>query len=84
VVYVIGLVTMLTFSAAYNMWPVSPAKWVPRRFDHCAIYLLNTPFMMQMKNVLVQHRCLVERRLDAGNRAVIHAGRYTAGHHLTD
>jgi hypothetical protein len=26
-VYVIGLVTMLAFSAAYNMWPVSPAKW---------------------------------------------------------
>ena len=27
-VYVIGLVTMLALSAAYNMWPVSPAKWV--------------------------------------------------------
>src|SRR6516225_10198997 len=37
-VYVIGLVTMLAFSAAYNMWPVSPAKWVLRRFDHSAIY----------------------------------------------
>src|SRR5205807_8167831 len=56
VVYVIGLVTMLGFSAAYNMWPVSPAKWVLRRFDHSAIYLLiagtYTPFLMQMKNVL--------------------------------
>src|SRR6266571_909682 len=56
-VYVIGLVTMLTFSAAYNMWPVSPAKWVLRRFDHSAIYLLiagtYTPFLVQMKNVLV-------------------------------
>ncbi|MGA7163930.1 MAG: hemolysin III family protein [Pseudolabrys sp.] len=55
-VYVIGLVTMLAFSAAYNMWPVSPAKWVLRRFDHSAIYLLiagtYTPFLMQMKNVL--------------------------------
>ena len=30
-VYVIGLVTMLAFSAAYNMWPVSPVKWVLRR-----------------------------------------------------
>src|SRR6266481_1076756 len=29
-VYVIGLVTMLALSAAYNMWPVSPAKWVLR------------------------------------------------------
>src|SRR5258708_20711511 len=55
-VYVIGLVTMLAFSAAYNMWPVSPAKWVLRRFDHSAIYLLiagtYTPFLVQMKNVL--------------------------------
>ena len=32
-VYVAGLVTMLVLSAAYNMWPVSPAKWVLRRFD---------------------------------------------------
>src|SRR5262249_47521503 len=39
-VYVIGLITMLAFSAAYNMWPVSPVKWVLLRFDHSAIYLL--------------------------------------------
>src|SRR5919197_1191992 len=39
-VYVIGLITMLAFSAAYNMWPVSPVKWVLRRVDHSAIYLL--------------------------------------------
>jgi hemolysin III len=56
-VYVIGLVTMLALSAAYNMWPVSPAKWVLRRFDHSAIYLLiagtYTPFLMLIKNVLV-------------------------------
>jgi hemolysin III len=55
-VYVIGLVTMLAFSAAYNMWPVSPVKWVLRRFDHSAIYLLiaatYTPFLGQMKNTL--------------------------------
>jgi hemolysin III len=55
-VYVIGLVTMLACSAAYNMWPVSPAKWVLRRFDHSAIYLLiagtYTPFLVQMKSVL--------------------------------
>jgi hemolysin III len=55
-IYVIGLITMLTLSAAYNMWPVSPAKWVLRRFDHSAIYLLiagtYTPFLVQMKNVL--------------------------------
>jgi len=56
-VYVICLVTMLTFSAAYNMWPVSPVKWVLRRFDHSAIYLLiagtYTPFLGQMKDALV-------------------------------
>jgi hemolysin III len=38
-VYVIGLVTMLAFSAAYKMWLVSPVQWVLRRFDHSAIYL---------------------------------------------
>jgi hemolysin III len=31
---------MLGLSAAYNMWPVSPRKWLLRRFDHSAIYLL--------------------------------------------
>jgi len=55
-IYVIGLVAMLTLSAAYNMWPVSPAKWILRRFDHSAIYLLiagtYTPFLAQMKSVL--------------------------------
>jgi len=55
-VYVIGLITMLAFSAAYNMWPVSPVKWVLRRFDHSAIYLFiagtYTPFVGQMKNTL--------------------------------
>ena len=55
-IYVIGLVMMLALSAAYNMWPVSPAKWVLRRFDHSAIYLLiagtYTPFLAQMKSVL--------------------------------
>ena len=39
-IYAAGLVAMLGFSAAYNMWPVSPTKWVLRRFDHSAIYLL--------------------------------------------
>src|SRR5262245_7809985 len=55
-VYVIGLVTMLALSAGFNMWPVLPVKWVLRRFDHSAIYLLiaatYTPFLAQMKDVL--------------------------------
>jgi hemolysin III len=55
-VYAGGLVATLALSAAYNMWPVTPAKWILRRFDHSAIYLLiagtYTPFLAQMKNVL--------------------------------
>ena len=37
-VYVAGLLAMLVLSATYNLWPVSRAKWVLRRFDHSAIY----------------------------------------------
>ena len=54
IVYVLGLLAMLGFSAAYNLWPISRIKWLLRRFDHSAIYLLiaatYTPFMAQMKN----------------------------------
>ena len=39
-VYAAGLLAMLGLSAAYNLWPVSPQKWVLRRFDHSAIYIL--------------------------------------------
>ncbi len=53
-VYVAGLLVMLVLSATYNLWPVSRAKWVLRRFDHSAIYILiaatYTPFIMQMKD----------------------------------
>ena len=53
-VYAAGLLAMLGFSAAYNLWPVSPRKWQLRRFDHSAIYLLiaatYTPFFAQMQN----------------------------------
>jgi hemolysin III len=52
-IYAIGLVALLGFSAAYNMWPVSRWKWLLRRFDHSAIFLLiaatYTPFLLQMK-----------------------------------
>ena len=48
-VYTVGLVSLLSVSAAYNLWPVSPTKWVLRRFDHACIFLLiastYTPFM---------------------------------------
>ena len=53
-VYVAGLLTMLVLSATYNLWPISRAKWVLRRFDHSAIYVLiaatYTPFITQMKD----------------------------------
>jgi hemolysin III len=55
-IYMIGLIAMLGISAAYNMWPISPTKWLLRRFDHSAIYLLiagtYTPFLALMKSGL--------------------------------
>lgn len=55
VFYVVALLTVLSVSLAYNLWPVtSPAKWVLRRFDHSAIYLLiaatYTPFLAQLRD----------------------------------
>jgi hemolysin III len=54
VIYAIGLLSMLSFSAAYNMWPVSRAKWILRRFDHSAIFVMiagtYTPFIGQIKS----------------------------------
>ena len=51
-VYAMGLIAMFGLSAAYNMWPVSPAKWLLRRFDHAAIYVMiagtYTAFVSQM------------------------------------
>ena len=38
--YVFGLSAMMIFSAAYNLTPPSHLKWILRRFDHSAIYLL--------------------------------------------
>jgi hemolysin III len=53
-IYVAGLLSMLVLSATYNLWPVSRTKWVLRRFDHSAIYMLiaatYTPFIMEMKD----------------------------------
>lgn len=49
-IYGIGLVTSLGISFAYNIWPVSRAKWILRRFDHSAIFILiaatYTPFLV--------------------------------------
>lgn len=54
VVYVLSLVAMLGFSAAYNLTPASPVKWILRRFDHSAIYLMiagtYTPVLLQLSD----------------------------------
>lgn len=53
-IYVAGLLSMLVLSASYNLWPISPVKWLLRRFDHSAIYLLiaatYTPFILEVKD----------------------------------
>jgi hemolysin III len=53
-VYAAGLLAMLGCSAAYNLWPVSQRKWVLRRFDHSAIYILiaatYTPVFAQLQD----------------------------------
>jgi hemolysin III len=54
ILYVASLVAVLSLSAAYNMWPISPIKRALRRFDHAAIFLLiagtYTPFLAQMND----------------------------------
>ncbi|ETR76794.1 DNA-binding protein [Afipia sp. P52-10] len=51
-IYAVGLIAMLGFSATYNLFPISRWKWILRRFDHSAIYILiaatYTPFLAQM------------------------------------
>lgn len=48
--YAIGLISMLSFSAAYNLWPPSPTKEMLRRLDHAAIFIMIagtiTPFAL--------------------------------------
>ncbi|WP_456236798.1 PAQR family membrane homeostasis protein TrhA [Aureimonas psammosilenae] len=50
-IYLATLVFALGASAIYNMWPVGPTKWILRRIDHSAIYLLiagtYTPFVVK-------------------------------------
>ena len=62
-VYVVGLLAMLVLSATYNLLPVSRAKWILRRFDHSAIYVLiaatYTPFIMQLRDSYIAIALLV-------------------------
>jgi hemolysin III len=63
VIYISALLSVFGLSAAYNMWPISRVKWVLRRFDHSAIYLLiagtYTPFIAQMKSNLVSTSLMI-------------------------
>ena len=60
-IYVAGLLSMLVLSATYNLWPVSRTKWVLRRLDHSAIYMLiaatYTPFILERRTALSRSRC---------------------------
>jgi len=62
-IYVAGLLTMLVLSAIYNLWPVSRTKWVLRRFDHSAIYVLiaatYTPFIMELRDSVMALALLI-------------------------
>lgn len=62
-IYTISLLSMLCLSAAYNVWPISHVKWVLRRFDHSAIYVMiagtYTPFIGQIKSGLVSVGLLI-------------------------
>lgn len=40
VLYALALILMLGVSALYNLYPVSPRKWLLRRADHALIYLM--------------------------------------------
>jgi hemolysin III len=54
--YLVSLLSVLSISCAYNLMPISPAKWILRRFDHAAIYALiagtYTPFLAQLERPL--------------------------------
>src|SRR3982750_11765 len=62
-IYGAGLLTVLSLSATYNLWPISPAKWVLRRFDHAAIYLLiactYTPFLTHLTDPVASHLLVI-------------------------
>ncbi len=60
-VYGFGLIAALTCSLLYNMWPRGPVKWILRRFDHSAIFVLiaatYTPFLARMPEGRWRRRC---------------------------
>lgn len=63
VFYVVSLLSVLSVSLAYNLWPISPVKWLLRRFDHAGIFLLiaasYTPFLAQIDDVVTAQWMIV-------------------------
>jgi hemolysin III len=50
-IYGLGLLLCLSISFTYNIWPQTRTKWILRRFDHSAIFVLiaatYTPFLQR-------------------------------------
>ncbi|MBS0246703.1 MAG: hemolysin III family protein [Proteobacteria bacterium] len=63
-IYTAGLAAMIGFSAAYNLWPLTPVKWWLRRLDHSAIYLLiaatYTAFVLPMRGTAADAILIVQ------------------------
>ncbi len=61
-IYSVALIAVLSVSALYNMWPVSPMKGLLRRLDHSAIYVLiagtYTPFLMKLSEAVLAQALL--------------------------
>lgn len=62
-IYGAALLAVLIVSATYNLWPISPRKWLIRRFDHSAIYVLiagtYTPFLVRLSGSIFAQALLV-------------------------
>jgi hemolysin III len=62
-IYAVGLIAMLGISAAYNVYPVCRTKWLLRRLDHSAIYVLiaatYTPFLATTEPTMASKSLLV-------------------------
>ncbi len=62
VFYVLSLLTVMSVSCAYNLWPHTPVKWVLRRLDHAAIFLLiagtYSPFLAKIGDPVLARNLL--------------------------
>jgi hemolysin III len=62
-IYAVGLIAMPGISAAYNVYPVCRTKWLLRRLDHSAIYVLiaatYTPFLATTEPTMASKSLLV-------------------------